>query len=762
MSKWKYLGSAAAIALTGLAMGQAVAQTVAPSSTGPQLQRKAPAGAPNVVLVLLDDVGFGTTSTFGGPVETPALTALAGQGLRYNRFHTTAMCSPTRAALLTGHNAHATGIGGVMTDSRPGYTGFHSKDTASVAEILRENGFSTAAFGKWHQTAAWQASQSGPFDNWPTGEGFEKFYGFEGGETDQFEPSLFDGTTPVMRPAKKNYHLTEDLVDRSINWFRAIHSVTPDKPFFLYLAPGAIHAPIQVPEEWIVKYRGQFDQGWDKLREETFARQKRLGIIPANTQLTPRPDGMPAWDSLSADEKRFASRLMEAYAGFMAHTDAQIGRLVQALKDSGQFDNTLFIYVVGDNGASAEGGLSGSLNYLGSLQGMPETLASKLQNMDKIGSVHANAHINAAWAWAANAPFPWTKTVASHLGGTRNGLVVSWPRKITQPGGLRSQFGHVNDVVPTILDAVGLKAPAEVDGVKQKPMDGTSLVYSFNDAAAPERHRTQYFEIFGHRAIYNDGWMASAFHTRLPWGAALGLAKKPFEDDRWELYDLRSDFSQAHDLAAQYPDRLKEMKALFMREAEANQVLPLKGQQLGDTGLPSLSTGATSQTYYEGAVAVPEASLPRIYNRAWSIDAQFTTEPGARGVIATLGGSDAGWSLYLDPQRRPLFTYRLYNIKTVTLRGRKPLPIGQNKVRFDFDPTAKGFSQPAKLSLVVNEVKVAEDMVPTSPMVFYSPGGNTFDVGIDTGAPAGDYPADAPVGNPATALKIGSVTVKLR
>ncbi|MCP3733537.1 arylsulfatase [Sphingomonas sp. RP10(2022)] len=748
------------VAATTPADAQAPAGGPVASPPAP-LQRQAPKGAPNVVLVLLDDVGFGTTSTFGGPVDTPALTALAAQGLRFNRFHTTAMCSPTRASLLTGRNPHATGVGAVVTDSRPGYTGLHGRDTATIAEILRENGYSTGAFGKWHQTAAWQTSPSGPFDAWPTGEGFERFYGFEGGETDQFEPSLYDGTTPVPRPAGAGYHLTQDLVDHGVDWFRTLASVTPDKPFFLYLAPGAIHAPIQVPPEWIARYKGKFDQGWDKLREETFARQKRLGIIPANTELTPRPAGMPAWDSLSPDERRFASRVMEAYAGFMAHTDAQIGRLIQSLKDAGKFDNTLFIYVVGDNGASAEGGLGGSLNYLGALQGMPETLKSKIDHIDTIGTRHANAHINAAWAWAADTPFQWTKAVASHLGGTRNGMVVSWPARIHQPGGLRSQFGHVNDVVPTILDAVGLPAPATVLGVPQKPMNGTSLLYTFDDAAAAEQHRTQYFEIFGHRAIYHDGWMASAFHTRLPWGGALGAGKKPFEEDRWELYDLRTDFSQAHDLAAREPARLREMQALFTTEAAANQVLPLMGQQFGGGGLPTLATGQASQTYHRGAVGIPESALPRIFNRPWSVEADVTARAGARGVIATLGGSDAGWSMYVDPKRRPVFTYRLYNIATVTLRG-KALPVGPAKLRFDFVPVAKGLGQPVRLQLIVNGTPVAQGMVPTSPMAFYSPGGNTFDVGVDTGAPAGDYPADAPVGNPATALDIGAVTVSLR
>lgn len=760
--KMRAIASRATLLLCSLVLCSPATAEAPASKVSPGLVRTAPKGAPNIVIVLLDDVGFGTASTFGGPVATPAMTSLAGQGLLYNRFHTTAMCSPTRAALLSGRNAHATGIGAVIADSRPGYTGLNGEDTATIAEVLRENGFSTAAFGKWHQTAGWQDSQSGPFDHWPTGEGFEKFYGFLGGETDQYEPSLFEGTAPVMRPAVTDYHLTEDLVDRSIGWFRSIRSVTPNKPFFLYLAPGAIHAPLQVPDKWIAPYRGQFNQGWDQLREETFARQKRLGIIPANTQLSPRPAGMPAWDSLTPDEKRLASRLMETYAGFMAHTDAQIGRLVEALKQSGEFDNTLFLYVVGDNGASAEGGLGGSLDYLGALQGMPEPLSSKLARIDAIGGKTSHAHINAGWAWAANTPFQWTKTVASHLGGTRNGLIVSWPSRITAAGGVRSQFGHVNDIVPTILDAVGLDAPALVHGVKQKRMDGASLLYSFNDGAAPERHHTQYFEVFGHRAIYHDGWMASAFHSRIPWGAALGRPNKPFEEDKWELYDLRVDFSQAVDLADKYPEKLQELKAIFQREAEANQVLPLKGQQLGDSGLPSLATGATEQIYYPGAVGVPADSLPRIFNRPWSVEAQIDAGTKPSGVIAAFGGSDAGWALYVDAGGRPVLAYRLYGIASVIARGKRPLPPGASVVRFDFEPEARGFGKPADLSLWLGGMKIAEGRTPTSPPIFYSLADSSFDVGIDTGAPVGNYPAGAPPGFPANGLKIGSVKIRLR
>ena len=750
--------SARALAITGFF---ATVWSLPLAAAPPALQRTAPANAPNVVIVLLDDVGFGAASTFGGPAATPTLDALARQGLRYNRFHTTGICSPTRASLLTGRNPHATGIGAVMNsaDARPGYSGFHGKDTATVAELLRQNGYSTAAFGKWHQTPDWEVSQSGPFDRWPTGEGFEKFYGFQGGETDQFEPTLYEGTTPVFRPPGEHYHLTQDLVDRSIRWLRAQQSVTPRKPFFLYLAPGATHAPIQVPGEYLARYRGQFDQGWDRLREEILARQKRLGVVPANTTLTPRPDGLPAWDSLPAAEKRFASRLMEAYAAFLAHTDEQVGRLVQELRDDGRFDDTLFVYIVGDNGASAEGSIDGSLNYMGRIQGLPEPAVARLAGIDRIGGPDAYAHINAAWAWGMNAPFQWTKTVASHLGGTRNPLVITWPRRIRDQGGLRSQFGHVNDITPTILEAAGIALPAAVNGVAQRPLDGTSLVYTFDDAAAPEAHRTQYFEVFGHRAIYHDGWMASAFHTRLPW-AVIGGPERPFESDPWELYDLRSDFSQAVDLAAPEPGRLEALKALFLKEAEANQVLPLMGAQYGGRGLPDLAAGRKSVTYHEGTVGVPERAVPHLYNRSWSLLADVDAQESSRGVIAALGGNSAGWALYLDAQRRPTFTYRLFDLKTVHLVS-EPLPPGTNALRVDFEYEGPGYAKGGTLRLSVNGETAAREAIPATPPALFTID-ETFDVGVDTGSAVGPYPADAGLGYRYSAGRIDRFTIELR
>lgn len=725
-----------------------------------ELVRHAPEKAPNVVIVLLDDVGFGAASTFGGPSTTPTLDELAGDGLRYNRFHTTGICSPTRAALLSGRNAHATGIGTVMNvaDERPGYNGFHPKNAATIAEILRQNGYSTAMFGKWHQTPDWEVSQSGPFDRWPTGEGFEKFYGFQGGETDQYEPTLFEGTKPIQRPAGDDYHLTTDLVNQSIKWIDAQKSVTPNKPFLLYLSTGATHAPIQVPKAYIDRFRGQFDGGWDTLREQIFARQKALGVIPADTELTPRPAGLPAWNELTAEQRAFSARLMEAYVAFLTHTDEEIGRLVAALKQGQLYENTLFIYIVGDNGASAEGGLGGSLNYMGKLQGVPEDEAKSFADVDRLDGHDAYAHVNAAWAWAVNSPFQWTKTVASHLGGTRNPLIVTWPAKITDKGGLRSQFGHVNDIAPTILEAAGIEPPKVVNGIEQLPMHGASLLYSFNDARAPERHHTQYFEVFGHRAIYHHGWWAAAMHTRLPWASGFQTIKRDFEDDVWELYDLRQDFPQAVNLADKHPEKLAELKAVFMQEAEANQVLPLQEQNFFPN-LPKLNKGLTRAVYSEGALAVPEHALPNMMNKSWSISANINTQIDTQGVIASVGGAAGGWSLYIDAQQRPVFSYIAFEAKTVRLMG-EPLKAGEHSLQLQFTYDGGGYAKGGKLVFSVDGKVLAEDRVPATPVAFFSIN-ETFDVGLDSGTAAGQYPKAGGIGFPFKQGRIHEVVIEI-
>lgn len=753
----------AALLLAGTAcaspgMVQAQAEALSPSLTQPT----APKGAPNIVLVLLDDVGFGAASTFGGPATTPVLGELAKEGLKYNRFHTTGICSPSRAALLTGRNPHATGIGAVMNaaDGRPGYSGHHGKDTATIAEVLRQNGYNTAAFGKWHQTADWEMSQSGPFDRWPTQEGFETFYGFQGGETNQFEPTLFEGTTPTMRPAGEGYHLTEDLATRSIAWMRAQHSLTPEKPFLLYFSTGAIHAPIQVPKRWVDKYRGQFDGGWDKLREEIFARQKRLGVIPADAKLTPRPAELPAWDSLSPQKQAFASRLMEAYAGFLSHTDEQIGRLVQALKDNGEYDNTLIVYMVGDNGASLEGGLEGSLNYLAGMLGLPEPEAQKLARIDDIGTERANAHVNTSWAWATNTPYQWGKTMPAYLGAVRNPMVMSWPRGIKRGNGMRSQFAGINDITPTILDIVGIPMPKEVNGIPQKPLNGVSLRYTFYQPNAPERHRTQYFEVFGSRSIYSDGWFAAADHGRLPWTAA-NLKPRTMEEDVWRLYDLRKDFSQSTDLAAQNPQKLEEMKALFMQEAAANQVLPLGGQVLGDSGLPQLSKGVTSATYHAGTVGIPEPALPKMANRSWSIAARLAVTPESRGVIAAVGGHQAGWSLYLDAQRHAVFTYRTFDVQTAVVRSANAVAPDTHDIKVDFTYDGKGYARGGGLALSIDgKPQGTGRLVATTPNHFTID--ETFDIGIDRGSAVDSYSDGAPLGYPFQGGAIDQVRIDLK
>ena len=741
-----------------VANGTAFAQDAA----APQYVREAPEGAPNIVVVLLDDVGFGAASTFGGPAETPTLDALAAQGLRYNRFHTTAICSPTRASLLTGRNPHRTGIGAVMNvaDSRRGYDGFHVKDTATIARILLDHGYSTGMFGKWHQTPDWEVSQAGPFDRWPTGEGFEKFYGFQGGETDQFEPTLYRGTDPVARPPGDDYHVTNDIVDEAIRWTRQIDAVRPDKPFFLYLATGGIHAPIQAPAENIARYRGKFDGGWDAMREEIFARQKRLGVIPQDALLTPRHDGLPAWNTLGADEKRLAARLMEAYAGFLSHTDEQIGRLVAELKRDGEFDNTLFIYVVGDNGGSPEGGITGSQNYMGRIQGMPETLEGMLAQMEETGGPSTYPHVSAAWAWATNAPFTWTKSIASHLGGTRNPLVVSWPDGIKRTGEVRSQFGHVNDIAPTILDILGIEAPASVDGIAQQPMDGTSLAYTFADPDAAERHTRQYFEVFGHRAIYDRGWMASAFHERVPWGSGLAVGNKPMEDDTWELYNLDEDYSQAIDLADAHPAKLAEMKALFMEEARRNNLLPLGGVALSKEGMPSLSRSVEKRAYPAGVYSIPESAIPVMTNRSWAIEADLTIAEAARGTIATVGGTAAGWSLFIDDAGRAVFAYRAFAVPSVVLTG-PILTAGNHRVRVEFDYDGPGYLKGGDFRLSVDGSKVAEGEVAATPPSFFSIN-ETFDVGRDTGSPSEAYPESAGSEFPFEGGTIGSVVLEQR
>lgn len=755
--------------VSAAASGMAIASPRAEQA--PQVEvRRAPADAPNVVVILLDDVGFGAASTFGGPAHTPTLEHLANHGLRYNRFHTTALCSPTRASLLTGRDSHAANVGAVINSSNayPGYQGMLQPETATIAEVLRSSGYSTALFGKWHLVPDWEASPIGPFDRWPAGQGFEKFYGFLGGETDQFEPTLYEGTTAVRRPPGEDYHLTEDLADQAVRWMKLQNSLAPERPFFLYFAPGATHAPLQVPEPWISRYRGQFTQGWDALREEILERQKALGVVPADARLTPRHTDIPAWDSLGAKEQIVASRMMEAFAGFLSHTDAQIGRLVDTLQALDLFDNTLLIYLVGDNGGEGAAGAEGSINYLGALQGMQEPLSRQLEQLDDIGGPNSFALYPAGWAWATNTPFPWVKQVASHLGGTRTPMVVTWPQGIRDRGGLRSQFSHVNDIAPTVLEAAGLSLPETVKGARQLPMDGASLLPSFDDPGAPEHKHTQYFEVHGHRSIYHQGWLASARHSMLPWDVGLPVSPTPFEDDVWELYHLQEDFSQSRDLAQEMPDRLRTLQALFHSEAQRVGILPLRNALAvrGRAPLPSLRGDREHFTFYEGAVAIPESGAPGMVNRSWQLQADVViaeadgSEP-PRGVIATLGATGSGWSLYLDAGSRPVFEYRVFEVAKISIAGQEPLPPGEHQVTLAFVYDGGGYGRGGQFTLTLAGETLGQQRVPATPPGFFSID-ETFDIGVDTGSPAGSYPADAAVGYPLSGARIGRVQIELR
>jgi len=699
-----------------------------------------PAGAPNVVIVLIDDVGYGAAGTFGGPMPTPALDTLAKQGLAYTRFHTTALCSPTRAALLTGRNHHVVNTG-TITEYATGFDGYNSiipKSSATVAEVLRQNGYNTAAYGKWHNTPVWEISPSGPFDRWPTGLGFDEFYGFMGGEAHQYFPALFHGTTPIERPEHaEKYHLTTDLADQAISWMSSQKAMTPDKPFFVYWAPGATHAPHHVYPEWVKPYEGKFTQGWDKLREEIFERQKKLGVIPADAKLTPRHESIPAWDSLTPEKKTIASRLMEVYAGFLAHTDYEVGRLVQSLKDLGEWDNTLFCYIMGDNGAAAAGGINGVFNEMVALNGLQEDPAVVMSKMDEFGGPKASNEYPVGFAWALDTPFQFTKQFAGHFGGTRNPMVVSWPKRIKQVGHIRDQFHHVIDIAPTIYEAAGLPAPTSVNGVPQREIDGVSMVYTFDQGGTPGTRKTQYFEIMGTRGIYHDGWMASTYHEKLPWKPG----KLPaFDEDRWELYHVDNDYSQSVNLAKQEPAKPAELKALFLEEAKKNNVLPLddRGPARIVNARPTIIGDRTTFSFRAGAVRMPEDIIRTTFNRSYQITGEIVVpEQGkAEGVILTAGGYFAGFSFYLQ-DGKPKFTYNYFGSKYTTLAGKEPLKPGKATVRFEFAYDGGGLGKGGNTKLFVNDQPVAEGRIEaTVPLGFTAD--ETLDVGMDTGTPGAD------------------------
>ena len=702
---------------------------------------EAPAGAPSVLLIMTDDVGFGASSTFGGPIQTPNFQRIADSGLRYNMFHTTALCSPTRAALITGRNHH-TNASGVITEFATGYPGYNSlvpKSSGSVGEVLKENGFNTSWFGKMHNVPDWMSSQAGPFDLWPSGLGFEYFYGFLGGDSDQWHPALYENTRPI-EPYLGNplYILDRDLADKAISWLRMQHALAPNKPWLLYYATGTAHAPHHAPKEWIAKYRRQFDQGWDKVREETLARQIKLGVVPANTQLTKRPDGIPAWDSLSADQKRLYARMMEVYAGALSHADYQIGRLLDAVQESGQLENTLVIFLMGDNGASAEGTLQGTTNEVATAaNSVTESLPYLLSMIDELGGPLTYNHYPVGWAHAMDAPMQWTKQVASHFGGSRNGMVISWPARIKDRGSLRSQFCHVIDIVPTIYEAAGITPPTVMDGVQQKPLEGVSLVYTFDNANAPTRHSTQYFELVGNRAIYKDGWMASTTPLRLPW-VTIGFEPNP-DDFKWELYNINEDFSQANNLAEKNPNKLKELQDAFDVEAKMYNVYPLDSSfaSRADPAIrPSLTRGRTEFTYYQGMVRIPEGSAPNFKNKSWAIAAEVTVPDNlANGVLATIGGRFGGWALLME-DGKPEFVYALSNQPEhkFWIASNQPIPAGNHVVRFEFKYDGGGIGKGATGTLFVDGTAVAEGRIAQTVGVRFSLD-ETFDVGSDMGTP---------------------------
>jgi len=725
--------------------GGIAGRTVAESEPWPLPLPFPPPGAPNIVVVLLDDVGFGTCSTFGGPVPTPALDRVAAQGLRFNQFHTTALCSPTRAAMLTGRNHHAVHMGNIpeAASAFPGYDCIIPAEAATVAEVLRQYGYSTGAFGKWHLTPVHEQTLTGPFDRWPTGLGFERFYGILSAEASQYEPPLFDQTTPVMPyEGRERYHLSEDVVDRAIDWIRLQRGSNPNRPFFAYVATGAMHCPHHVWPDYIERFAGQFDDGWDALRERIHRRQLELGVIPPGTTLTPRPAEIPSWDEYPDRYKPVATRLMEVFAGFMAHTDEQIGRLLDTLDELGASDNTLFVYLTGDNGASAEGTVHGAWSAPRFQNGLPEDPEWLLAHLDDFGTARCENHYNLAWAWALDSPFQWMKQVASHFGGTRNAMALQWPARVRDRGGLRTQFHHVVDLYPTLLEAAGIEPPQRVNGIEQMDLDGVSMLYAFDDATAPERHTTQYFEMFGNRAMYHDGWIASCFHGRVPWKRFETL---PFDgpQERWELYDIRADFSQGVDVAEVHPEKLAELQTLFDREARRNHVFPLKepGQTFGPRfAVPDALGGRKAMTYTAAHYRMPERSVVNVKNCSFVIDARIDVpEGGCEGVLVCQGGAMAGWSLYVDGKGHAVYHYNWLGHEHFVARSSAPLAPGARRVTVEFAYDG-GFGAGGWAVLRVDGAAVGHVRVGRTVPVVFSISGETFDVGLDTGSPVGPYP----------------------
>ncbi len=727
----------------------------------PRFEVKAPAGAPNVLLVMLDDMGFGMSGAFGGPIHMPTVERLADNGLRYNHFHTTALCSPTRAALLSGRNHHMNNMGAIteISTAFPGNTGSRPNNVAPLAEMLRLNGYSTGFFGKNHETAAWEVSPSGPTDRWPTRSGFDKFYGFIGGETNQWSPLLYDGLTQVELRKDPNYHFMTDMTNQAIHWMRYQKSLTPNKPFFLYFAPGATHAPHHAPKEWIAKYKGQFDGGWDQFREETLARQIKLGVVPQGTKLAPKPEAIKDWDKLSDDEKKLFSRQMEIFAGFGEYADTEIGRLVQAVEQTGQMDNTLIFYIIGDNGTSAEGGMNGLFSEMTYFNDVHETVQDILKHYDDLGGPLSYPHMAAGWAVAGDTPFTWTKQVASSFGGTRNGMVIHWPKRIKAKGEVRAQFHHVIDIAPTVLEAAELPEPKVVNGTPQEPIEGVSMVYTFANAKASSRHYVQYFEIMGNRAVYSDGWLAGTVH-RAPWEAKPRAA---LLDDKWELYDTRNDFSLANNLAVKNPVKLKELQELFLKEAIKYRVLPIDDRVFermipASAGRPDLMGSRTSLTVYEGMIGMSENVFINLKNKSHTITAEVEIPTGgANGVILAQAGRFGGWSLYMK-DGKPTYTYNFLGLQRFTVAAPQPLAAGKATIRYEFASDGPGMGNGGIGTILVNGQKVAEGRIERTQCCFFS-ADEGADVGVDEATPVTE---DYKEGNNKFTGKINSVTIDLK
>ncbi|MGE5806214.1 MAG: arylsulfatase [Ignavibacteria bacterium] len=701
---------------------------------------KAPEGAPNVLVILIDDMGFGVSETFGGPITTPTMDKLARNGLKYTRFHTTALCSPTRVALLTGYNHHSNNMGAITEAATtfPGNTGVRPQTITPMAEVLRQNGYNTAAFGKYHETPPWEISNSGPQDRWPTRSGFEKFYGFIGGETNQWAPLIYDGVTLVETPEDPDYHFTADMTNQAISWVRYQKALSPDKPFFIYYAPGATHAPHHVPKEWIEKYKGKFDQGWDKIREWTLERQKKLGIIPENTKLAPKPKDIKDWDRLSADEKKLFARQMEVYAGFAEHTDYEVGRLISSIEKIGVIDNTIIIFIAGDNGASAEGQMNGMFSEMTYFSGVPETVPDMLKHYDDWGGPSTYPHFSAGWAVAMDAPFSYTKQVASDFGGVRNGMIIQWPAGIKAKGEIRSQFGHVIDIAPTIYEITKIPAPKMVNGIEQDPIEGTSLAYTFNDAGAEEKHNVQYFEMFGNRGVYSDGWLVRTIH-RPAW---LQKPLNTLQEDKWELYNTNEDFSLANDLASQNPEKLKEMQTLFMKEAEKYHVLPIDDRLLERTnaelmGRPTVMGNRNTITYGEGMKGMGVDIFIDLRNTSYTISAEVAVNANGNGVVVCQGGRFGGLSFYVK-NGKPAFSYNYLGLESTQIISTEALKPGNYKLVYDFKYDGGGMGKGGVGIIMVNDKKVAEKRIEkTQPGIFSVD--DLADIGIDDGTHVADY-----------------------